>query len=1026
MIPVPTKAINQAAIAEIIDKSIINKEYVVHIKFQSYELPPARQRTSWRLSSILLAMLTVVLSVLSAPRPAQAATTVIRVCSHLGTSSYNILSSSAQDLRLKLDNPTNFGPNGAYGDFDFTYINVGDNFTEQTLLTNSCDIFFSGYEPDSSYTSTELAELQNWVTNNDGQVIAGCDDSGHDPVCNLLNFTVTTDTDTYGFITDTAVNPINCDGSLGTGDQLEMAGGAGGYFSGAGVTASNVLAVHETNGLPNSSKPIVIYTGNFFFTADINMITVLGLSTGNAVTNNNDILAMNAFSALADAAIGNAVCSSAAGLNLSVADANLNASSGSISVPVILNTDGASIASVGFSLDYDQTCLSFDATDANSDDIPDNITGLPVGFASSITHDAADSDGELDISLYDLSATPATLNDGALLTVAFGVNSSCVTTDGSTRDVTVNFSSAPAASFGDPTGTDVDGTTLNGTLTLKFNATPTDIALSNSSVDENVAVDTTVGALTTADTDAGDTHTYTLVAGAGADDNASFAIDGDQLKTGVAFDFETKNSYTVRVRTTDAGGLFFEKAFIIAINDLYEAPAGIDTSQPGGGDDSDPNTLDINENKPGGSTVATFAPGNPDDGSTYTYELVSGTGDTDNGSFTIVNGNELQTNGSLDAEKPGGYTIRVKITDNASNSYEQIFVITVNNINEAPLAVNDDVDPLSTVVVGAASLTIDVLANDSDPEGDAMTVTALEQPAAGSAATGGSNVSFTGPNANGTDSFTYKATDGSLESTDATVTVNYVKNDTRGDCNGNGSIGAGDFVATALEYFDSGDDPQYGGNPAWWSIYAGGYAGSPIGCDSNASQNGASNTADSVNVADIICTVRLFFGDACAPAVVVAADVQSGAAASLRVANVVASAGAAVDVPIMLHSNGDLAAAGFTLNYDAASLRFDATDADGDGLPDALALHLPAGVQAWTQVSDGQIQVALAGLSLPLPTLADGALATVTFDLLDSGSIVRLTNVSAGDTSGRDVDMKAEDGAVGVVNHSFFMPLVTK
>ncbi|MCB9156606.1 MAG: hypothetical protein H6645_05770 [Caldilineaceae bacterium] len=134
-----------------------------------------------------------------------------------------------------------------------------------------------------------------------------------------------------------------------------------------------------------------------------------------------------------------------------------------------------------------------------------------------------------------------------------------------------------------------------------------------------------------------------------------------------------------------------------------------------------------------------------------------------------------------------------------------------------------------------------------------------------------------------------------------------------------------------------------------------------------------------VNVADIICTVRLFFGDACAPAVVVAADVQSGAAASLRVANVVASAGAAVDVPIMLHSNGDLAAAGFTLNYDAASLRFDAADADGDGLPDALALHLPAGVQAWTQVSDGQIQVALAGLSLPLPTLADGALATVTF-----------------------------------------------
>lgn len=39
-----------------------------------------------------------------------------------------------------------------------------------------------------------------------------------------------------------------------------------------------------------------------------------------------------------------------------------------------------------------------------------------------------------------------------------------------------------------------------------------------------------------------------------------------------SFDFETKNSYSIRVQTDDGNGGTFEKQFTITINDLDEIP----------------------------------------------------------------------------------------------------------------------------------------------------------------------------------------------------------------------------------------------------------------------------------------------------------------------------------------------------------------------------------------------------------------------------------------------------------------------
>ncbi|QHT65833.1 T9SS type A sorting domain-containing protein [Rhodocytophaga rosea] len=104
------------------------------------------------------------------------------------------------------------------------------------------------------------------------------------------------------------------------------------------------------------------------------------------------------------------------------------------------------------------------------------------------------------------------------------------------------------------------------------NDAPTNITLSAASVMENKPVKTSVGNLTTIDADAGNTHTYSLVDGTGSTDNGSFVIESNQLQTNVLFNFEAKSSYSIRLRTTDAAGLFFEKVFIITIVNINDAP----------------------------------------------------------------------------------------------------------------------------------------------------------------------------------------------------------------------------------------------------------------------------------------------------------------------------------------------------------------------------------------------------------------------------------------------------------------------
>ena len=112
------------------------------------------------------------------------------------------------------------------------------------------------------------------------------------------------------------------------------------------------------------------------------------------------------------------------------------------------------------------------------------------------------------------------------------------------------------------------------------NLAPTDVVLSKSSVDEEQPAGTVVGTGTvTADPEPpAAPFLYTFVSGTGSADNASFTIAGDQLKTAAQFDYET-NSYSIRVRSADAGGLSCEKELVISVNRVPHAAAEAGNNQ---------------------------------------------------------------------------------------------------------------------------------------------------------------------------------------------------------------------------------------------------------------------------------------------------------------------------------------------------------------------------------------------------------------------------------------------------------------
>ncbi|GGG79225.1 hypothetical protein GCM10007415_09220 [Parapedobacter pyrenivorans] len=100
------------------------------------------------------------------------------------------------------------------------------------------------------------------------------------------------------------------------------------------------------------------------------------------------------------------------------------------------------------------------------------------------------------------------------------------------------------------------------------NNAPTDITLSNASVNQSAGANAVVGTLSSTDADEDDTHTYALVEGVGDDHNDLFNIAGSMLRANDASAMQVGGApYTVHIRTTDNVGGSYERAFVIVVVD---------------------------------------------------------------------------------------------------------------------------------------------------------------------------------------------------------------------------------------------------------------------------------------------------------------------------------------------------------------------------------------------------------------------------------------------------------------------------
>ena len=152
-----------------------------------------------------------------------------------------------------------------------------------------------------------------------------------------------------------------------------------------------------------------------------------------------------------------------------------NAVASHVAAPIAFVTNGSSITSMAFSINFDESCLAFDPTDSVGNGIPDALqftNTLSPQSKPSVAYNANDTQGELDIVIADYAPPLQLIPDAAAL-VMINFSTICVPAPGSSQFAAVRFSAHPRPSFGNPLGLDVTGAGSDGGVEISSPALPT-------------------------------------------------------------------------------------------------------------------------------------------------------------------------------------------------------------------------------------------------------------------------------------------------------------------------------------------------------------------------------------------------------------------------------------------------------------------------------------------------------------------------------------------------------------------------
>ncbi|WP_292658826.1 Ig-like domain-containing protein [Nitratifractor sp.] len=168
-----------------------------------------------------------------------------------------------------------------------------------------------------------------------------------------------------------------------------------------------------------------------------------------------------------------------------------------------------------------------------------------------------------------------------------------------------------------------------------------------------------------------------------------------------------------------------------------------------------------------------------DEDTAVTIDVLSNDSDPDGDPLSVTSTSHGPSNGkvTINSDNTITYTPNANwhgtdhfdytISDGTGGTATATVTVTVNPVNDAPIAKDDSANTDVNT-----SVTIDVLANDTDPDGDTLTIKNVGTPSHGTATISSGKVVYT-PDAdyNGTDSFAYTVSDGNGGTDTATVTV---------------------------------------------------------------------------------------------------------------------------------------------------------------------------------------------------------------------------------------------------------------